>query len=76
VSKRPISRAPVNVNTKHRIVAYVISDETATREWLEELGLIATDDEQTIWILTAAGEAAVARLRQRGDREAAGPPLH
>ena len=34
------------------------------------------DDEETIWILTPTGEAAMARLRQRGDREALALQLH
>ena len=76
MSKRPGQRARIDIGTKHRLVAYLISDDAATREWLEEQGLIATDDEETIWILTPAGEAAIARLQQRSDREALATWLH
>ena len=64
MSKRSDRPAPTNVDTKHRIVGYLICNDPAIGEWLEELGLIATDDAR-IWLLTPAGEAAIARLPQR-----------
>ena len=66
---------PTEPGAKCGIVAYLISDDPATRGWLEDLGLIVIGQDDD-WSLTPTGEATMARLYERCDQELLEPLLH
>ena len=46
------------------IVAYLVADDPPAVDWLEDMGVVAVD-ENGAWRLTALGEVAMARFNGR-----------
>ena len=47
-----------------RVVAYLMADDAPAVDWLENMGIVAVD-ENGAWKLTALGESAMARFDGR-----------
>jgi hypothetical protein len=56
-----------------RVVAYLVSDDAPAVDWLENMGVVAVDEDGA-WKLTALGEAAMARFN--GRYQSSEPVLH
>ena len=54
------SPGPLNAH----IVAYLVADDPPAVDWLEDMGVVAID-ENGAWRLTALGEVAMARFNGR-----------
>ena len=55
-----VDLAPMN----DHIVAYLVADDPPAVDWLEDMGVVAVD-ENGAWRLTALGEVAMARFNGR-----------
>ena len=56
--------SPIN----DHVVAYLVADDPPAVDWLEDMGVVAVD-ENGAWRLTALGEVAMARFNGRNRAE-------